>query len=166
MVLGRRSLPICRVSRAPSETPDCPNVWTPTWKGLGGDPFVGGWFMNHPVFLPMTDPCILVYLPTFGFNSHHCNKGKKVGEVTHVFLQTQGKKYIYIYIHTAYIYIYIYYTQVCRAPTVATVTKEEMSKSWRCDIRNEKSNKNQYLTPGDPRGPRMSHHENNYIQTL
>lgn len=110
MVLGRRSLPICRVSRAPSETPDCPNVWTPTWKGLGGDPFVGGWFMNHPVFLPMTDPCILVYLPTFGFNSHHCNKGKKVGEVTHVFLQTQGKKYIYIYIHTAYIYIYILYT--------------------------------------------------------
>lgn len=148
MVLGRRSLPFwvsadfAGSAELPLRPPDCPNVWTPTWKGLGGDPFVGGWFMNHPIFYPWRIHVFwYIYLHLgFGFDSHHCNKGKKVGgSHSWFFFKPKGKNtYIYICV---YIYKHTYYIHRSVGDPQATVTNEEMSKLWRCDIRNEKSNK-------------------------
>ena len=102
---------------------------------------------------------IFTYIWVLGSILIIATRAKKLGEVTHDFFSNPREKiHIYIYMRI-YIYTYILYTQVCRGPTSHSHERRNVKvmkvwyKEWK--IKQE-----------DNRGPRLSHRENNYIQTL
>ena len=77
---------------------------------------------------------------------------KSWGSHSCFFANPREKIHIYIYIYIQHTYIYIIHRSAGHPQSPQSRTKKCQSSSG--------------LTPGDHRGPRLSHHENNYIQTL